>query len=43
MSLSQLATSQLGWGFHNLRGGSDPGDLRLRPWVAEVVDVWKDV
>ena len=29
MNLSQLAASQLGWGFHTLRGGIDPGDLQL--------------
>ena len=37
MSLSQLAASQLGWGFHTLRGGIDPGDLSLRPRVVGVV------
>ena len=41
MSLSQSATSQLGWGFHTLRGGINPGDLRFRPRVVGVVDIWK--
>ena len=41
MSLGQSATSQLGWGFHTLRGGIDPGDMRLCPWVVVVVDVCK--
>ena len=41
MSLSQSATSQLGWGFHTLRGGIDPGDLRFRPRVVGVVEMWK--
>ena len=41
MSLSQSATSQLGWGFHTLRGGIDPGDLRSHPRVVGVVDIWK--
>ena len=41
-SLSQLATSQLGWGIHTMRDGIDPGDLRFRPRVVGVVDIWKD-
>ena len=41
MSLSQIATSQLGWGFHTLRGGIDPGDLRFLPRVVGGVDIWK--
>ena len=39
MSLSQSATSQLGWGFHNLWGGIDPGDLRFRPWGVGVLEI----
>ena len=39
MSLSQLATSQLGWGFHTLRGGINPEDLRFRPRVVGIVDI----
>ena len=31
MSPSQPAISQWGWGFHNVRGGIDLGDLRFRP------------
>ena len=43
MSLkTQLATSQLGWGFHTFRGGIDPGDNRFRPRVVGVVEVWRD-
>ena len=42
MSLSQLATNQLGWGFHTMRGGINPGDLRVRPRVVRVVEIWKD-
>ena len=42
MSPSQLATSQLGWGFHTLQGGIDPEDLRFRPRVVGVVEIWKD-
>ena len=38
-SFSQSATSELGWGFHTLRGGIDPGDLRLRPRVVGVVEI----
>ena len=42
MNLSQLATSQLGWGFRTLRGGIDPGDLRFRPRVVGDVEIWED-
>ena len=31
-----------GWGFHAVRGGIDPGDIRFRPRVVGVVQVWKD-
>ena len=41
ISLSQSATRQLGWGFHTLRGGIDPGDPRFRPRVVEIVEIWK--
>ena len=36
MSLSQLATSQLGWGFHTLRGGIDPGICVFVPGLLEL-------
>ena len=36
------AITQLGWRFHTLRGGTDPGDLRFRPRVVGVVEIWKD-
>ena len=42
MNLSQVATSQLGWSFHALRGDIDPEDLRFRPRVIKVVEIWKD-
>ena len=42
-SPSQSATGQVGWGFHTLRGGIDPGDLRFRPRGIGVVDIWKDL
>ena len=38
--LSQSAIGQLGWGFHTVRGGSDPRDHRSRPQVVRVVKVW---
>ena len=38
-SPSQSAISQLGWGFHNVRGGIDPGDHRFRPRFVGVVKV----
>ena len=41
MSISQLATSQLGWGFHTLQGGIDPRNLRLLPRVMGVVEIRK--
>ena len=42
MSPSQLATSQLGWGYHTARSGIDPGDLQFHPRVVGVVDIWKE-
>ena len=41
MSPSQSATTQWGWGFHALRGGIDPGDMRFGLRVVGVVDIWK--
>ena len=38
----QPISNQWGWGFDTLRGGIDPGDLRFRPRLAGVVNVWKD-
>ena len=29
--LHDTVTNQWDWGFHNVRGGIDPGDLRFRP------------
>ena len=42
MNLSQSETSQLGWGFHTLRGGIESGDLRFCARVVGVVEMWKD-
>ena len=39
---SQSAITQWGWGFHTLRGGIDPGNLRFRPRVVGDLDVWRD-
>ena len=36
------AISRRGWGFHNVRGGAEPGNHSLRPRRLEVIDVWKD-
>ena len=36
MSFIQSATSQWGWGFHTLRGGIEPGNLRFRSRVVGV-------
>ena len=43
MSPSQSEITQWGWGFHTLRSGIDPGDLRFRLWVVRVVQIWKDL
>ena len=42
MSPSQSAIAQWGWGFHTLRGGIDPRDLRCRPRVVGFAEIWKD-
>ena len=42
MSPNQSEITQWGWGFHTLRGGIDPGDLRFRPQVVGVVEMWTD-
>ena len=42
MSASQSAITQLGRGFHTLRGGIHPEDLPLRPRVVGAVEIWKD-
>ena len=42
MSSGQSATSQWRWGFHTVRGGINPGDLRFRPLFVGVVEIWKD-
>ena len=39
MSPSQSAITQWGWGFHILRGGINPRDLRFRPPVVGVVEM----
>ena len=31
----------VGWCFHTLWGGIDPGDPRFRSRVVEVVEIWK--
>ena len=42
MRPSQSVITQWGWGFHTLRGGIDPENLRLRPRVVGVVEIWND-
>ena len=37
-----LALRTPGWGFHTVRSGVDPGELRLRPQVFGVLYVRKD-
>ena len=41
MSLSILATSQLGWGFQTREDDIDPGELIFRPRVVGVIGIWK--
>ena len=38
-----LALRILGWGFHTMGGGIDPGDHRFRPRFVGVVNVWKNL
>ena len=42
-SLSTDIFGGLGWGFHNVWGGINPGGMRFRPPVVGVVDAWKDL
>ena len=42
MTPSQSAITQWGWGFHTLWGGIDAGDLRFRPRVVGVDEIWTD-
>ena len=42
MSPSQSAITKWGWGLHSMRGDIDPLDLRFRPRVIGVEDVWMD-
>ena len=37
-----LAIRIPGWGFHNVRGGIEPGEIHVRHQYIGVVDVWKD-
>ena len=41
----QPVSNQREWccGFHTVRGGIDPRDLRSRPRVAGVLKIWKDL
>ena len=39
-----ISNQPVGLGFfHTLRGGIDPGDLRFRPRVVGVVEIFRDV
>ena len=42
ISPSQSAITQWGWGFHTLRGGIDPRDLRLRSRVVGAAEIEED-
>ena len=37
-----ISNHPVGLGFHTLRGGIDPGDLRFRPRFVGDVETWKD-
>ena len=41
MSPSDSAITQFGWGLHTMRGGIDPGNLRLPARVIGTVEIWK--
>ena len=41
--LHETATNEWGWGFHTVRGGIDPADLRFRPKDVGVTRMLKDV
>ena len=41
MTPGQSTITLWGWGFHTRRGGIGPGDVRLRPRVVGVVEIWK--
>ena len=38
-----ISNQPVGWGFHTVRGGFDPGELRFRPRVVGVVEILKDL
>ena len=38
----QSEIGRWGWGFHTVREGVNPDDIRVRPRVVGVVDVWMD-
>ena len=35
-----ISNQFVGWGFYTTRGGIDTGDLRFRPGVTGVVEIW---
>ena len=37
-----ITNQSVGSGFHTVCGGIDPGDLRFRPRVVGVVEIWKE-
>ena len=39
---SQSEIDRWGWGFHTVRGGINPDDIRVHPRLVGVVDVWMD-
>ena len=39
----EISNQPDGLGFSHLAGGIDPGDLRFRPRVVEVVQIWKEL
>ena len=40
--MANQTISRWGWDFHTMRGGINPDDIRVRPRVVGVVDVWMD-
>ena len=37
-----ISNQLIGWVFNTARGGIEPGDLRFRPRVDGVVEIWRD-
>ena len=36
-----ISNQPVRWGVHTVRGGINPGDVRFRPRVVQIVEIWK--